>query len=137
MRKSRFFLCLPLFSLHTHVLQRAECPDPPRCQMLLDDKWRQANLAICRYGPPQPSVAFICLRQLETLPTNPSLVMPHPLCQATAKEWIKSCKLDWYGLEEWLMIVFDRMFQFRSINSPLSPGTEKVGLVLLVGGVSR
>lgn len=35
------------------------------------------------------------------------------------------------------MVVFDRMFQFRSINSPLSPGTEKVSLVLLVGGVSR
>jgi hypothetical protein len=35
------------------------------------------------------------------------------------------------------MVVFDRMFQFRSINSPLSPGTEKVGLVLLVDGFCR
>jgi hypothetical protein len=26
--------------------------------------------------------------------------------------------------------VYDRMFQFRLINSPLSPGTEKVSLVV-------
>jgi hypothetical protein len=40
------------------TMKRPECPDSPRCQALLDEKWRQAHQAVCRYGPPQPSVAF-------------------------------------------------------------------------------
>ncbi|WRT70213.1 uncharacterized protein IL334_007208 [Kwoniella shivajii] len=91
---------------------RADCPDPTRCQSQLDEKWRQAHSAVCRYGPPQPSVAFRCLRQLETFPTNPSLVMPHPLCQTTAKTWVMS--------------LFDRMFQPKLVFS--NPGTEKYWL---------
>lgn len=70
--------------------QRPDCPDPSKCQMQLDEKWRQAYLAVSRYGPPQASVAFRCLRQLETFPTNPSLVMPHPLCQTSAKSWVST-----------------------------------------------
>jgi hypothetical protein len=31
------------------------------------------------------------------------------------------------------MKVYDRMFQFRLINSPLSPGTEKVSLTVELG----
>ncbi|WWD19641.1 hypothetical protein CI109_104103 [Kwoniella shandongensis] len=91
---------------------RADCPDPARCQAQLDEKWRQAHMAVCRYGPPQPSVAFRCLRQLETFPTNPSLVMPHPLCQTAAKTWVMS--------------LFDRMFQPKLVFS--NPGTEKYWL---------
>ncbi|WVQ84414.1 hypothetical protein IAT38_006566 [Cryptococcus sp. DSM 104549] len=91
---------------------RPDCPDPTRCQTQLDEKWRQAHTAVCRYGPPQPSVAFRCLRQLETFPTNPSLVMQHPLCQSTAKSWVMS--------------LFDRMFQPKIVFS--NPGTEKYWL---------
>ncbi|WWC91705.1 uncharacterized protein L201_006651 [Kwoniella dendrophila CBS 6074] len=91
---------------------RADCPDPIRCQTQLDEKWRQAYSAVCRYGPPQPSVAFRCLRQLETFPTNPSLVMSHPLCQSAAKTWVMS--------------LFDRMFQPKLVYS--NPGTEKYWL---------
>ncbi|KAI9634112.1 uncharacterized protein MKK02DRAFT_17475 [Dioszegia hungarica] len=99
---------------------RPECPDSPRCQALLDEKWRQAHQAVCRYGPPQPSVAFRCLRQLETFPTNPSLVMPHPLCQSAAKTFIMLP----YN------IVFDRMFQPKTVTSPLTAGTEKYWLFI-------
>ncbi|KAK8853225.1 hypothetical protein IAR55_003927 [Kwoniella newhampshirensis] len=91
---------------------RPDCPDPTRCQIQLDEKWRQAHSAVCRYGPPQPSVAFRCLRQLETFPTNPSLVMPHPSCQSAAKSWVMS--------------LFDRMFQPKLVSS--NPGTEKYWL---------
>nr|XP_019010346.1 uncharacterized protein I206_04814 [Kwoniella pini CBS 10737]OCF49127.1 hypothetical protein I206_04814 [Kwoniella pini CBS 10737] len=72
-------------------IDRADCPDLLKCQNQLDEKWRQAYSAVCRYGPPQPSVTFRCLRQLETFPTNPSLVMSHPLCQSIAKTWVMSC----------------------------------------------
>ncbi|WWC72032.1 uncharacterized protein I206_105991 [Kwoniella pini CBS 10737] len=72
----------------------------------------QAYSAVCRYGPPQPSVTFRCLRQLETFPTNPSLVMSHPLCQSIAKTWVMS--------------LFDRMFQPKLVYS--NPGTEKYWL---------
>ncbi|WVF72976.1 hypothetical protein IAT40_007794 [Kwoniella sp. CBS 6097] len=93
---------------------RADCPDPLRCQSQLDEKWRQAYSAVCRYGPPQPSVTFRCLRQLETFPTNPSLVMSHPLCQTAAKTWVMS--------------LFDRMFQPKLVFS--NPGTEKYWLFI-------
>ncbi|KAK4685423.1 hypothetical protein P7C73_g4727, partial [Tremellales sp. Uapishka_1] len=95
-------------------LQRHDCPDQTKCQAQLDEKWRQAHSAVCRYGPPQPSVAFRCLRQLETFPTNPSLVMPHPLCQSAAKSWV--------------MTLFDRMFQPKLGYGPVNPGTEKYWL---------
>ncbi|CAD6577982.1 MAG: hypothetical protein TREMPRED_002077 [Tremellales sp. Tagirdzhanova-0007] len=94
---------------------RPDCPDSSRCQAQLDEKWRQAHSAICRLGPPQPSVAFRCLRQLETFSTNPSLVMPHPLCQSAAKSWV--------------VTLFDRMFQPKMVFT-LNPGTEKVILVM-------
>ncbi|WVO21183.1 uncharacterized protein IAS62_002489 [Cryptococcus decagattii] len=92
---------------------RIDCPDPSRCQSQLDDKWRQAHHAVIKYGPPQPSVAFRCLRQLETFPTNPSLVMPHALCEWAAKAWVIS--------------LFDRMFQLKIVHSA-NPGTEKYWL---------
>ncbi|OXG18022.1 hypothetical protein C367_04835 [Cryptococcus neoformans Ze90-1] len=92
---------------------RPDCPDPSRCQSQLDDKWRQAHHAVIKYGPPQPSVAFRCLRQLETFPTNPSLVMPHALCHLAAKAWVMS--------------LFDRMFQLKIVHSA-NPGTEKYWL---------
>ncbi|ODN77674.1 hypothetical protein L202_04824 [Cryptococcus amylolentus CBS 6039] len=92
---------------------RPDCPDPQRCQLQLDEKWRQAHAAVSRYGPPQPSVAFRCLRQLETFPTNPSLSMPHALCQGAAKSWVMS--------------LFDRMFQLKIVVSA-NPGTEKYWL---------
>ncbi|KIR29240.1 hypothetical protein I309_01828 [Cryptococcus deuterogattii LA55] len=92
---------------------RLDCPDPSKCQAQLDDKWRQAHHAVIKYGPPQPSVAFRCLRQLETFPTNPSLVMPHALCQWAAKAWVMS--------------LFDRMFQLKIVHSA-NPGTEKYWL---------
>ncbi|WVQ72642.1 hypothetical protein IAR50_002201 [Cryptococcus sp. DSM 104548] len=92
---------------------RPDCPDPQRCQLQLDEKWRQAHAAVSRYGPPQPSVAFRCLRQLETFPTNPSLSMPHALCQGAAKGWVMS--------------LFDRMFQLKIVVSA-NPGTEKYWL---------
>ncbi|OCF61299.1 hypothetical protein L486_00946 [Kwoniella mangroviensis CBS 10435] len=98
---------------------RADCPDPLRCQTQLDEKWRQAYAAVTRYGPPQPSVAFRCLRQLETFPTNPSLVMSHPLCQSAAKTWVMSCTFPSAHL-------FDRMFQPKLVYS--NPGTEKYWL---------
>lgn len=116
--------------------QRPDCPHPPRCQALVDEKWRQAHNCVCRSGPALPSVAFRCLRQLETFPSNPSLVMPHPLCQAHANSWIKSCtSFERAGCGCFVcsrmtlnpaILVFDRMFEFRLINSPLNPGTEKV-----------
>ncbi|WVN84982.1 uncharacterized protein L203_100119 [Cryptococcus depauperatus CBS 7841] len=93
---------------------RPDCPDPSRCQTQLDEKWRQAHSAVSRYGPPQPSVAFRCLRQLETFPTNPSLSMPHTSCQTTAKAWCMS--------------LFDRMFQLNKLVTPANPGTEKYWL---------
>jgi hypothetical protein len=114
-------------SAPTHT-QRPDCPDPSRCQAQLDEKWRQAHQAVSRYGPPQPSVAFRCLRQLETFPTNPSLVMPHPLCQTAAKSWVMTCE---WTFSQWRSVdaytaVFDRMFQPKMAFGATSPGTEKV-----------
>jgi hypothetical protein len=60
--------------------------------------------------------------------------MPHPLCQIAAKSWVKNCTSP--TIFE-LMGVYDRMFQFRLINSPLSPGTEKVGSIVVPGSADE
>ncbi|WVR07670.1 hypothetical protein IAU60_004712 [Kwoniella sp. DSM 27419] len=93
---------------------RADCPDPARCQAQLDEKWQQAYNAVVKFGPPRPSVAFRCMRQLETSFTNPSLVMSHPLCETAAKQWVST--------------LFDRMFQPKLVAA--SSGTEKYWLYI-------
>lgn len=72
-----------------------------------------------------------CLRQLETFPTNPSLVMSHPLCQSAAKLWVMTREIR-SGLNVEVSLtdaVFDRMFQPKMVFSPLNPGTEKVSSI--------
>ncbi|KAF9070079.1 hypothetical protein BDP27DRAFT_1324257 [Rhodocollybia butyracea] len=64
----------------------ASCPDPPLCARLLEEKWRQAYHAVFRFGPPQPSMVYRYLRQLEGV--SPPLSLTHLACQTTAKAFI-------------------------------------------------
>ncbi|KAJ7925218.1 hypothetical protein B0H13DRAFT_1975536 [Mycena leptocephala] len=64
----------------------ATCPDPANCARLLEEKWKQAYHAIFRFGPPQPSMVFRYLRQLEGV--SPPLSLTHLSCQTTAKAFV-------------------------------------------------
>lgn len=82
------------------------CPDPSVCARLLDEKWRQAYTAVFRFGPPQPSMVFRYLRQLEGV--SPPLSLTQTACQASAKAFTAT--------------LFDRMFSLgvRAENVPLT-----------------
>ncbi|TKY89498.1 hypothetical protein EX895_002029 [Sporisorium graminicola] len=45
----------------------AACPDPQACARALHDKWQSAYKAAFRYHPPQPSVIFRYLRELDSI----------------------------------------------------------------------
>jgi len=70
-------------SISLLLCQCVTCPDPPVCARLLDEKWRQAYAAVFRFGPPQPSMVFRYLRQLEGV--SPPLSLTQTACQASAK----------------------------------------------------
>lgn len=70
------------------------CPDSQTCARLLEEKWRQAYHAVFRFGPPQPSMVFRYLRQLEGV--SPPLALTQTACQASAKAFAAT--------------LFDRMF---------------------------
>ncbi|EKM80910.1 hypothetical protein AGABI1DRAFT_112623 [Agaricus bisporus var. burnettii JB137-S8] len=84
----------------------SSCPDPLVCARLLDDKWRQAYSAVFRFGPPQPSMVFRYLRQLEGV--SPPLALTQTACQASAKAFTA--------------ILFDRMFSLgvRAESVPIN-----------------
>jgi hypothetical protein len=69
-----------------NFLQCATCPDSANCARLLEEKWKQAYHAIFRFGPPQPSMVFRYLRQLEGV--SPPLSLTHLSCQTTAKAFV-------------------------------------------------
>ncbi|KIK62427.1 hypothetical protein GYMLUDRAFT_142603, partial [Collybiopsis luxurians FD-317 M1] len=111
----------------------SSCPDPPQCARLLEEKWRQAYHAVFRFGPPQPSMVYRYLRQLEGV--SPPLSLTHLACQTTAKAFIAT--------------LFDRMFSLgvprtsSSLNpgdtaaphtGPLSLGTRVAAAAIAAGG---
>lgn len=60
------------------------CPDPPTCARILDERWKHAYAGAFRFGPPQPSVIFRHLRELEI---NPPLALS--ACQSASKSWVQ------------------------------------------------
>lgn len=74
---------LALLESFLTFFQCATCPDPPICARLLDEKWRQAYNAVFRFGPPQPSMVFRYLRQLEGV--SPPLSLTQTACQTGAR----------------------------------------------------
>ncbi|KAJ3767363.1 hypothetical protein FB446DRAFT_793267 [Lentinula raphanica] len=111
----------------------SSCPDPSLCARLLEEKWRQAYHAVFRFGPPQPSMVYRYLRQLEGV--SPPLSLTHLACQTTAKAFIAT--------------LFDRMFSLgvprtsSSLNptgvdatqhTPVSLGTRVAAAAIAAGG---
>ncbi|KAJ3783412.1 hypothetical protein GGU10DRAFT_53327 [Lentinula aff. detonsa] len=111
----------------------SSCPDPLLCARQLEEKWRQAYHAVFRFGPPQPSMVYRYLRQLEGV--SPPLSLTHLACQTTAKAFIAT--------------LFDRMFSLgvprtsSSLNptnaevtqhAPLSLGTRVAAAAIAAGG---
>ncbi|KAJ9474814.1 BTB domain-containing protein [Pseudozyma hubeiensis] len=90
----------------------AACPDPQACARALHDKWQMAYKAAFRFSPPQPSVIFRYLRELDSIGVGisgatVSGVVAAPLqlsnCQTTARVWVQG--------------LFDRMFELGTLHT--------------------
>ncbi|KAK0522561.1 hypothetical protein OC834_006235 [Tilletia horrida] len=71
----------------------AGCPNPDTCAELLQARWTTAYNAAFRFGPPQPTVVWKHLRELEG--GGPPLV--HSACETACRTWVQTR--------------FDRMFE--------------------------
>ncbi|KAK7057276.1 hypothetical protein R3P38DRAFT_2840352 [Favolaschia claudopus] len=98
------------------------CPDPANCARQLEEKWKQAYHAIFRFGPPQPSMVFRYLRQLEGV--SPPLSLLHLSCQTTAKAFVAT--------------LFDRMFSLgvRGSGADAAPLNARVSAATVAGAAT-
>lgn len=96
------------------------CPDPPMCARLLEEKWRQAYHSVFRFGPPQPSMVFRYLRQLEGV--SPPLALTQTACQASAKAFTAT--------------LFDRMFSLGVRSSNIETTPASIGARVAVAAVA-
>jgi hypothetical protein len=71
------------------------CLDPFNCARLLHERWRSQYANAFKYGPPQPSIIWRHLRELET---SSASISPATLsvCQSSSKAWVQ--------------VLFDRMY---------------------------
>ncbi|KAG7446369.1 uncharacterized protein BT62DRAFT_931816 [Guyanagaster necrorhizus] len=99
----------------------ATCPDSNNCARLLEEKWRQAYHAVFRFGPPQPSMVYRYLRNLEGV--SPPLSLTHLTCQTTAKAFIST--------------LFDRMFSLGVRGSDSVPLGTRVAVAAAVAAGPR
>lgn len=80
----------------------AGCPDPPNCARLLHERWRIQYSNSFKYGPPQPSMIWRHLRELEsgstTTSSSASLIPALSACQSSSKAWVQLLFDRMYGL---------------------------------------
>lgn len=69
------------------------CPNPDTCAEALQARWNAAYLAAFRFGPPQPTIVWKHLRELEG--GGPPLT--HSACETACRTWVQTR--------------FDRMFE--------------------------
>lgn len=73
------------------------CPDPQHCAKLLDGRWHTQYAAAFKYGPPQPSIIWRHLRELDGNGVH-SQSMTMLACQSSSKAWVQSLFDRMYGL---------------------------------------
>lgn len=71
------------------------CPDPQNCARLLHERWRSQYANAFKFGPPQPSIIWRHLRELEGS-TSMVAVPVMSACQSSSKAWVQ--------------VLFDRMY---------------------------
>lgn len=86
----------------------ANCPDPSGCARLLHEKWQAAYANAVWFSPPQPTVIFRCLRELDG-----SGFLQLSACQGAARGWVQG--------------LFDRMFGLGSLHTPRQFLAVKLG----------
>ena len=67
----------------------AACPDPGFCARSLQERWQAAYAASFRFGPPQPSVIWRHLRELE----GGGAGQPLAACHKTSQAWVQVSSL--------------------------------------------
>ncbi|PWN52627.1 hypothetical protein IE53DRAFT_265497 [Violaceomyces palustris] len=79
-RMLKLGLCNPARDYECH----ANCPDPSGCARALQERWQSAYANAFRFSPPQPSVIFRHLRELDGAP-----FLAMSACQSTARAWVQ------------------------------------------------
>lgn len=92
----------------------AACPDPKACAKSLGERWQAAYQASTRYGPPQPSVVWRQLRELE----------------GTGGQPVAACHR---ASQAWVQLLFDRMFSITVGLSGTRPQPKFLSIKLLEG----
>lgn len=75
----------------------AGCPDPQHCAKSLHERWHAQYAAAFKYGPPQPSIIWRHLRELDGGGSSSSAATM-TACQASSKAWVQSLFDRMYGL---------------------------------------
>lgn len=76
----------------------AACPDPPNCARLLHERWRSQYANAFKFGPPQPSIIWRHLRELEINASSTTNAPPMSACQSSSKAWVQLLFDRMYGL---------------------------------------
>ncbi|CEH14105.1 DCD (DEVELOPMENT AND CELL DEATH) DOMAIN PROTEIN [Ceraceosorus bombacis] len=92
----------------------AACPDPKACAKSLGERWQAAYQASTRYGPPQPSVVWRHLRELE----------------GTGGQPVAACHR---ASQAWVQLLFDRMFSITVGLSGTRPQPKFLSIKLVEG----
>jgi len=75
----------------------AACPDPQNCARLLHERWRSQYANAFKYGPPQPSIIWRHLRELESGGST-FTATTMSACQSSSKAWVQLLFDRMYGL---------------------------------------
>lgn len=75
----------------------AACPDPQNCARMLHERWRSQYANAFKYGPPQPSIIWRHLRELESTGTTMTATAMSA-CQSSSKAWVQLLFDRMYGL---------------------------------------
>jgi hypothetical protein len=75
----------------------ATCPDQNHCAKVLHERWHAQYAAAFKFGPPQPSIVWRHLRELDGIGT-PSVATSMSACQSSSKAWAQSLFDRMYGL---------------------------------------
>jgi BTB/POZ domain len=99
------------------------CPDPQHCAKLLDGRWHTQYAAAFKYGPPQPSIIWRHLRELDGNGVH-SQSMTMLACQSSSKAWVQSLFDRMYGLPTHGKTPH-KFLAIKLINQPEGPSRQR------------
>ncbi|SNX86149.1 uncharacterized protein MEPE_04858 [Melanopsichium pennsylvanicum] len=98
----------------------SNCPDPGHCAKVLHERWISAYSNAFRFSPPQPSVIFRCLRELDNASSSVGSSAGTGGCgegatsSSATTRMLSSCQ---QAARVWVQGLFDRMFELGTLHT--------------------